>query len=284
MSVDWVGRTVAKASLVATLAVVMAFAASPLMADDPDGSLLRIKERGRLKVCAEKYALPFSSENPDTPGIDVEIARALAEALGVRLELVWLDTGSRGGHTALRRKILTKGCDCFVGMPVKEAREKNADITKPYLGTAFALVVPKGTPQINDLGDLEGLKVGASSNSPPWRVMYDMGWDPSFGYRFMREILDAVESGELDAGFVWGPGAAWEVHQHARPALEIMPAATILPNLRWNNGVALRRGELALKEAIELELDELVASGKLEAIVKKYGVSYFQPFEDLIAN
>lgn len=284
MATDWQRRVMVKASVVVALIVVTAFVASPLLAEDPDGSLLRIQERGRLKVCAEKYALPFSSENPETPGMDGEIARALAEALGVSLELVWLDTGSCCGRAAVHRMILSKGCDCFLGMPVEEAHESNFAVTKPYLGTAFALALAKGAPQIDDLDDLQGMRVGASAYSPAWRVLYDKGWNPSFAYRFTREILDAVENGELDAGFVWGPGAEWEVHRNPRPALEILPAVTILPDLRWNNAVALRREELALRDAIELALDEIVASGKLEGIVTKYGIIYLRPFEDLRRN
>jgi ABC-type amino acid transport substrate-binding protein len=49
---------------------------------------------GELKVAVYKDFAPYSFEDGGQPrGVDVDLAKALAKALGVRLELVWAPAG-----------------------------------------------------------------------------------------------------------------------------------------------------------------------------------------------
>jgi ABC-type amino acid transport substrate-binding protein len=48
-------------------------------------SLAAIRDRGLLSLCAHANALPFASKTQDPPGFQIELARALADALGVAL-------------------------------------------------------------------------------------------------------------------------------------------------------------------------------------------------------
>ena len=49
-----------------------------------------IKERGKLLVCANPNALPFSSKNGERRGFELELGEALAKELGVALEVGWV--------------------------------------------------------------------------------------------------------------------------------------------------------------------------------------------------
>lgn len=49
---------------------------------------------GELKVAVYKDFAPYSFEDAGQPrGVDVELAQALAKALGVRLTLIWAPAG-----------------------------------------------------------------------------------------------------------------------------------------------------------------------------------------------
>ncbi|BCQ61073.1 hypothetical protein PBOI14_28230 [Pseudomonas sp. Boi14] len=49
---------------------------------------------GELKVAVYQDFAPYSFEDQGQPrGVDVELAQALAEALGVRLQLIWAPPG-----------------------------------------------------------------------------------------------------------------------------------------------------------------------------------------------
>lgn len=51
---------------------------------------------GELKVAVYKDFAPYSFEEAGTPrGVDVELAQALAKALGVRLTLIWAPPGEK---------------------------------------------------------------------------------------------------------------------------------------------------------------------------------------------
>ena len=57
---------------------------------------------GELKVAVYKDFAPYSFEDHGKPrGVDVELAQALATALGVRLQLIWAPAGEKlddNGH------------------------------------------------------------------------------------------------------------------------------------------------------------------------------------------
>ena len=258
----------------------------PAVAQNEDVSLSTVLEKGVLRVCADKWALPFSGDAPSAPGIGLEIADIMARRLNVRLEYVWLDTGARGGAIPmLRDTLLGKRCDCFVGLPVKVATYLDGlEVTEPFLGTAFAMVIPQGAEPIKVFDEVRGKKVGAASNSPPWKVLYDMGLEISYAYRDNEEIIEAVEKGEIEIGFVWGPAAGWFLKQNPEHKVQLVSAHDLLPRLRgepvvYNIGVALRKTDVTLKNALSQAMKEIIDSGKLEEIVTRYGVPYLPPFK-----
>src|SRR4030081_2176873 len=69
------------------VAVFLANAAAPDVARAR--TLDSIRSRGSLLVCANPNALPFSSKTGDRRGFELELGEALANQLGVRLEVGW---------------------------------------------------------------------------------------------------------------------------------------------------------------------------------------------------
>ena len=46
-------------------------------------------EGRRIRLCADPANLPFSAQQASQPGFEVEVARAIAEALGAVLYVLW---------------------------------------------------------------------------------------------------------------------------------------------------------------------------------------------------
>ena len=86
-----------------------------------------------LRICVDPANPPLSVNRVGgQPGLDVEIAQAVAKHLDLQPRLVWVDT-TYGGR-ALRRSLLAGQCDLFMGLPVDPAAE-TADaltLTTPY--------------------------------------------------------------------------------------------------------------------------------------------------------
>ena len=103
----------------------------------PRDSWRRIRERGELTVCADPANLPYSSAKNDLPGFDVELARALAERLKVKLRIEWLDVG----HETAVGKLIERECDLVFGEPVATnlvADDEELDGKAPLLETLLS--------------------------------------------------------------------------------------------------------------------------------------------------
>jgi len=53
-------------------------------------TLAEIRDLGVLSMCANPDALPHSSQKADPPGFQIEIGRAIADALHVQLRVDWI--------------------------------------------------------------------------------------------------------------------------------------------------------------------------------------------------
>ncbi|MGE0434843.1 MAG: hypothetical protein AB7S36_21485, partial [Planctomycetota bacterium] len=80
-------------------------------------TLERAKAKGMLKACADPYDYPYSLQNSDPPGFDIELIREVAKRGGMRLDIFWINTATRGGTSrAFRNSILTGKCDVLLGL------------------------------------------------------------------------------------------------------------------------------------------------------------------------
>src|SRR3990172_5214414 len=156
--------------LVLALAAVLAFAAckddekktgtTPSASPTPaaiDISGVPELADGKLLIGSDiAYApLEFYQTGTETPdGLDVDLAKAIAEALGVEGE--FLNTGFDGAIAALN----TDEFDAVMSaMTIDADRSKLVDFV-PYLNVGVGIVVPAGNPNsIGGLDDLCGLTV-----------------------------------------------------------------------------------------------------------------------------
>ena len=141
----------------------LAFTASSRQQAAPD-TWQRIRERGELVVSMDPANLPYSSAKDDRPGFDVELARALAERLHVKLRIEWLDIHR---ETAVGQ-LLQRQCDLVFGEAV--AANAVADdeelagkilYSRPYYGTGYVLVRAQERPARPVAGGAEGSEVAA---------------------------------------------------------------------------------------------------------------------------
>jgi hypothetical protein len=84
-------------------------------------------------------------------------------------------------------------------------------------------------------------------------------------------IAAALDSGEADAGLVWGPELAGT--QLSYDANFQAPAA-----LRWNLHGALRTANAELREAIDVVLAHSDARAEIDASLRRHGIPVRRPF------
>ncbi|MBI3988454.1 MAG: transporter substrate-binding domain-containing protein [candidate division NC10 bacterium] len=242
---------------------------------EKESTLDRIKRTGVLKVCADPDSLPYSTEDPNTPGFDVEIAGMVAEQLGLRLQVVWNETYFTG--RAIRRQLFReKKCDCFTGLPIGQYDE-DLDFSRPYYGSGYILVVQSHVTNLKSLTDLQGKKIGVEVWTPADHELFLRGY-PRGLYRNQREVIEALQKGEVEAGLLWAPTFGWLKKENPALKVKMVEGYVPEPGFQRNVAIGLRKGDHDLKEAMDKAIETLLKNHMIEKIMVRYGVVFYAPF------
>jgi polar amino acid transport system substrate-binding protein len=110
--------------------------------------------------------IEFYIEGTETPdGLDVDIAKAIAEVLGIDVEFV------NAGFDGLILSLQSEDFDAVMSaMTITEEREQEIDFV-PYANVGAGIVVPAGNPDdVQELEDLCGLAVAVQAGT----IYFDM--------------------------------------------------------------------------------------------------------------
>jgi polar amino acid transport system substrate-binding protein len=228
-----------------------------------------IRTLGEITVCANPNALPYASDKEEAPGFQIEIARAIAQRLGVRLRPLWIVPRVRAGLV---------DCDLLMDtILVAGVQPPSLRVSRPYHRSGVALVFAPGREPVNSYAELKrGTRVGVLHNSlASLTVSRTPATMVPFG--FEDDMLEAVAKGEVDAGTA-SPAAAgyFNLRNPARRVM-IVHAEDLQPELQWTVGVGMRRADDALVENVNRALSVLLADGTLATIYARYGVTHRNP-------
>ena len=140
--------------------------ATPTAGEPSEGSypedVQAIIDRGVLRVGVKNAVVGFGYEDPLTgeySGMEIELAKALAEKLGVDVEFTAVTA-------ATRTELLDSGdIDCVLAtFTITDERKESWDFTTPYY-TDYVSVLVEDASGIKTLSDIVGTTVGVSSGS-----------------------------------------------------------------------------------------------------------------------
>jgi len=274
--------TLSGLALLLTLAAVAARA----QVADPDeiaDTLERSKAKGKLIACADPYNFPYAAQNSDPPGFDIEIIREIAKRGGMRLEMVWADTGTRGGTSrAFRNSILKKRCDVFLGMSDSGDDDMlmgQLVFTKPYVGMGYVLVVQGKAADMKSVAELKNanIKIGVPMSTPidDYLFTHDI---PRELYADNRRIMQGMAKGEVDASLVWATAVSVGRREYPDAKFRLVEGYVPEAEQRWNLNFVVRKQDKALMEFINDGIAELLSNGRMKQIVESYGVPFYPPF------
>ena len=226
--------------------------------------LATIKKNGTLNVGLEGTYPPFSfvGEDNKLTGFEVEFSEALAKELGVKVKLQ--ATPWAGILAALESKRL----DIVVNqVTISDERKKKYDFSEPYTVSGIqALVQAKDKDTIKTAADLKGKKVGVGlgTNYEEWlkanvpdAIVKTYDDDPTKYQDLRVGRIDAILVDRL---------AALELIAKTEKKLAVAGE----PFSRQESGIAVRKGEPELLEALNKAIDKLRADGTLAKLSKKY--------------
>lgn len=223
----------------------------------------QIRQRGELRVGLEGTYPPFSfqDERGQLSGFEVEFAQALAGELGVRAALQ--PTKWDGILAALESGRL----DVVINqVTITEERRQKYDFSQPYTVSGIQALVRKDQPGFQQPADLAGKRVGVGlgTNYEQWlrenvpdAVVRTYDDDPTKYQDLRVGRIDTILVDRL---------AAFELMRQTRGALVLSGE----PFARQEAGVAMRKGDPELLEAINAAIDTLRANGTLAELSQKW--------------
>ena len=139
-----------------SLVFLLAFAATTLVHSAPAdaaGRLEKITKSGELRVCIWPGYFSISYRNPRTgelEGIDIDMAKAFASDLGVKLTFV------NSSFSKLVANMTSDACDISMhGVGVRESRKKHMDFSDPHLSSGIFAVSMKNNTLIKKWDDID---------------------------------------------------------------------------------------------------------------------------------
>jgi ABC-type amino acid transport substrate-binding protein len=246
--------------------------------------LARVKSRGTLVVGLYKDMAPFHA---DGAGIDVELAQALAEALGVKLSPLPFPADDNMNDDL--RNMVWKGhylgygpADVLLHVPVDRPlmnANPQVSIFAPYWRERVALARNlEQVPVIESLGQLAGKAVAVPGQSMAgWLLIGAEGG--ALREQLRTQARDGVEAARaLRRGEV--PVAAGLMSElqsvlrgDARFAIEPLPSPRA-PREGWAVGMAVKKDATELAQALQAAVEQFAASGRLAEIFARSNVAW----------
>lgn len=161
------------------------------------GALLtKIKDAGKLVVLTNAEFPPYEylGASNKVEGIDVDICQAIADELGVELEVVNMDFD--GLIPAL---IGGKGDVVAAGMTVDPERAESVDFSDTYADAKQLIIVNKADPKVAGEDELTGKTVGVQLGTTGDLYMEDVEGATVKQYKSGLEAAMDLKNGKLDA-------------------------------------------------------------------------------------
>lgn len=226
------------------------------------GDMAYIKDKGTLIVGITDFAPMDYQENGEWVGFDADLARMVAEDLGVEIKFTEIDWDN---------KILeldNKSIDVvWNGMTLTDEVASAMACTKPYLNNAQTVVVKADmASKYASLEDIKGLTFAVEAGSAGEAVANDVGFNCT-SVTSQADTLMEVEAGTSDAaiidslmaGAMVGEGTSYDDLTHT---VDLTSEEYV---------VGCRKGS-DLAAFIDEEIKKYTDDGQIQTIAEKYGV------------
>ena len=216
-------------------------------------------EAGKLHMSTNAAFPPYemTADDGSFVGIDVEVATAIAEKLG--LELVVDDMDFDAALTAAQQN---KSDMVMAGVTVNEERQAVMDFSDSYATGVQVVIVPEGSDiTLDNLGDQQiGTQRGTTGNI---YCTDDYGEEHVIAYDNGITAVQALQNGQVDCVVI--DSAPAQALVEANPGLTILDTEYITENY----AIGFPKNS-DLLPAVNAALAELIEDGTVQSIVDKY--------------
>ena len=216
---------------------------------------------GKLVMATNAEFPPYEYHDGDAiVGIDAEIAKAIADELGMELEIEDI------AFDSIIPEIVSGKADMgLAGMTVTEDRMQSVDFSDTYAKASQKIIVTEDS-EIASPDDLKGVIVGVQLGTTGDIYVSDLEADGTTVERYNKgfEAVQALSQGKIDAVVIDGEAAKTFVAE--TEGLKILEESVTDEEY----AIAVKKGNTELLEKINGALKTLKDNGTLDEIVAKY--------------
>ena len=234
--------------------------ASSEAASETETAELSTVEPGKLIMSTNAAFPPYemTTDSGEFEGIDIETAQAIADKLGLELQIDDMDFDA-----ALLSVQQGKADIVMAGVTVTDERKAVMDFSDSYATGIQSIIVPNDS-DIASPDDLAGKKIGTQRGTTGYIYCSDdFGEDSVVAYDSGLTAVQALNNGQVDAVVIDNAPATEYVA--ANPGLKVLDTSYA----EEDYAIGMAKGS-ALEDAVNKALEELKADGTLQAIVDKY--------------
>ena len=249
------GSSASTASSVASSAAASEAASTSAAAGE-----LTTVEAGKLTMATNAAFPPYemTTDAGEFEGIDIETAQAIADKLGLELQIDDMDFDA-----ALLSVQQGKADIVMAGVTVTDERKAVMDFSDSYATGIQSIIVPEGS-DIASPDDLAGKKIGTQRGTTGYIYCSDdFGDDNVVAYDDGLTAVQALNNGQVDAVVI--DNAPAQEFIAANPGLKILDTS----DAEEDYAIGMAKGS-SLEDAVNAALKELKADGTLQSIVDKY--------------
>ncbi len=215
---------------------------------------------GKLTMATNATFPPYemTTDSGEIEGIDVDTAKAIAEKLGLELQVDDMEFDA-----ALLSVQQGKADIVMAGVTVTDERKAVMDFSDSYATGIQSIIVPNDS-DIASPDDLAGKKIGTQRGTTGYIYCSDdFGEDSVVAYDSGLTAVQALNNGQVDAVVIDNAPATQYVA--ADPGLKVLDTSYA----EEDYAIGMAKGS-ALEDAINKALEELKGDGTLQSIVDKY--------------
>ena len=217
-------------------------------------------ETGKLTMATNAAFPPYemTTDAGEFEGIDIETAQAIADKLGLELQIDDMDFDA-----ALLSVQQGKADIVMAGVTVTDERKAVMDFSDSYATGIQSIIVPEGS-DIASPDDLAGKKIGTQRGTTGYIYCSDdFGDENVVAYDDGLTAVQALNNGQVDAVVI--DNAPAQEFVAANPGLKILDTSYA----EEDYAIGMAKGS-SLEDAVNAVLEELKADGTLQSIVDKY--------------
>ncbi len=256
----------AASSAPASSAAASSEAASGTASSEAAAGELTTVVSGKLTMSTNAAFPPYEMTTDDGSfeGIDVEIAGAIADKLGLELQIDDMDFDA-----ALLAVQQGKSDMVMAGVTVNDERLAVMDFSDSYATGIQVVIVPEDS-DIASIDDLAGKKIGTQRGTTGYLYCSDTPENGGFGedavvaYDDGLTAVRALLNGQVDCVVI--DNAPAQSFVESNPGLKILDTEFAVEDY----AIGVNKGNTALLDAINAALAELTEDGTVQSIIDKY--------------